>query len=366
MIKVIRPLVSGVLAFAALSARSAFAHGEATPIEGVAWWSAWPPGSSVTITILILAVIYAVGIVRRSHRVDRSRAWRHVSFFVGLGAIFLSLQSPIDPIGERLFFVHQIQHLLLRMMGPMFIALAWPAGVLTAGTPKLLRRYLLAPVVSNRAMRAVFHAASRPVPATALFIGSLYFWQIPGYHNLGVADDTVHYVMHVSMFGAGLVFWLAVFGRRAAPYGIRHGVRLLMLVIAILSNIVLGSFIALKIRVLYSVYDVLGRPYGFSALNDEQIGGIIIWIPSSMMCLFGVFVVIEMYGRLERRLELKRIRWSPSNSAAFLYPTTGAELIARAGPRNRTMAAGFVAFTISIFAAAIFIGVLSNLTGALR
>ena len=331
-------------------------------VEGQAWL-AWKADTAVTVPTLIASAIYVAGMLRRDRRAANAVPnWRHVSFFAGVIAILLALQSPIDVVGERLFFVHQIQHLLLRMLGPMLIALAWPTGTLIAGTPKFLRHRLLAPTVSNRLIRGVYGSISHPVSATALFIAVLYFWQIPSFHNRAVVDDNVHYLMHASMFAAGLIFWLLIFERRGAPHGTRHGARVMMLVLAILSNIVLGSYTALKSQIFYSAYDVLGRPFGFAPLTDERIGGIIIWIPSSMMCLIGVLIVIQMYGRHEARSEFKRTRWSPSNSAMLLYPTTGRELVSMARRKNRSLAGGIAAFTVSVFAMSVFIGILSQLS----
>jgi len=352
----------GMLVFWFVGLQSAHALSGGTLVEGEAWL-AWKAEAGITVPILIASAIYVAGMLRRNRRVtDAIPNWRHVSFFVGLVTTFLALQSPIEVVGERLFFVHQIQHLLLRLLGPMLIALAWPTGTLIAGTPRVLRRNLLKPILSYRLVRRVYGAISHPVSATTLFIAVLYFWQIPSFHNRAVADDNVHFLMDASMFAAGLLFWLRIFERRGEPLGVRHGARVMMLVLVILSNIVLGSYTALKSQVLYSAYDVLSRPFGFAPLADEQIGGIIIWIPSSLMCLIGVLIVIQMYGRHEARSEFKRTRWSPSNSAILLYPTTGRELVRMAHTKNRSLAGGIAAFTVSVFAMSVFIGILSQLS----
>lgn len=340
-------------------AAPAHAHGGEGLTDGTAW-STWRLTADIVIPTALAALVYAAGMVRRSAATEPAPWWRHSLFFAGLAAVFLALQSPIDPLAERLFLVHQIQHLLLRMLGPMLIALSWPQGVLIAGLPATIRRTLLAPVVANRAIQGVFATVSNSVVATAIFIGTLYFWQIPRYHNLALLNEPVHYVMHATMLLAGLIFWWRVFDRRPPGHGLRYGVRLMMLWFVILSNILLGAYTALKTSVLYGAYDVLGRLFDHAPLADEQIGGFIVWIPSSMMCVIALLIVIHMWGRHETRLDQKRNACCPSSSVALFYPTTASELIQQQRPKNRTLALGFAAFVLTVFGAAILVGLLGS------
>lgn len=373
-----------VLGTLVASSTSALAHGGEEISERTAW-SAWHLTPDIVIPTALIAAVYVAGAIRR--RAGRKAApwWRLAMFFAGMAAVFLALQSPIDPIAERLFFVHQIQHLLLRMLGPMLLALSWPQGLLTAGLPTAVKGTVLAPTIRNAALRQTFGFVAHPAVVTVLFILALYFWEIPRYHNLALLNEPVHYLMHVTMLLAGLLFWWRVFdrrvpasgcglddgderwwrpfGRRRNPHGLGYGVRLMMLWIVILSNILLGSYTTLKTTVLYGAYDVLGRLYGYSPIADEQIGGVVIWIPSSMMCLIAVLIVIHLWGLHETRMDEQRVAEPSSNSAALLYPATATALIERARPKNRAMAAGFGLFVLTVFATAILVGVLYTVSG---
>jgi putative membrane protein len=329
-------------------------------------WSTWTLTADIVIPTALVALIYTAGMLRRAAATEGPRWPRHLLFFGGLAAVFLALQSPIDPIAERLFFIHQTQHLLLRMVGPLLLALAWPQGILIAGTPAAVRRTLLTPVVGNGAVRQVFRFATQPIVVTAIFIASLYVWQIPRLHNVALLNETIHYLMHATMLLAGLIFWWRIFDMRPAPQGLHYGARLMILWIVILSNIILGAYTTLKSTVLYGAYDVTGRLFDVRPLTDEQLGGVIIWIPSSMMCLIAVLIVIHMWGRHETRLDERRTTWSPSNSAALLYPTSASGVIERARPKNRLLALGITAFVVAVFATAIIAGVLNNRSGAAR
>ena len=141
-----------------------------------------------------------------------------------------------------------------------------------------------------------------------------------------------------------------------------YGTRLMMLWMVTLSNIALGAYTTLKTTLLYPAYDVAGRLFHVPPLVDESIGGFIIWVPGSMMCLVAIIVVVNLWGRHETRMDAVRERLVSSGRGAA-YPTTGAALVEGARLKNRTLAIGFSAFAFVMFAAAILIAVLNHLTG---
>ena len=275
--------------------------------------------------------------------------------------MFLALQSPIDTFSEHVFVLHQVQHLLLHSLGPVLFMLAVPQGLLIAGMPEWLRRHVLARVITNRALRATFGFISRPSVATFLFVGTLYFWQIPSYHDLAVLNDAAHYLMHVTMLAAGLVFFWRVFDSRPEPFGTRYLTRAAMLWVTICTNILIGAFLTFKTQVLYTAYDVLGRLWVLNALQDEQFGGLTIWIPGSMMCVVALLLVIRMWGKHETKLENWRQRGitvaaNPSGPA-FTSRNSGLQMRAK----NRALASRLVVITLTVFATAIGVAVLGKI-----
>lgn len=89
----------------------------------------------------------------------------------------------------------------------MLLALSWQQGLLTVGLPLGVKRYVLAPILSNGFLRSMFGFLSQPVIATVLFSTALYFWEIPKFHNLALVNEPIHYVMRATMLLAGLIFW---------------------------------------------------------------------------------------------------------------------------------------------------------------
>ena len=257
---------------AVLAPGPAFAHTQQEGVAGGAQALAWNLPPDIVIGIAILAAVYAVGLWRHRNRASTAPGWKHVSFFSGLAALFIALASPLDAAADRLFFMHQVQHLLLQTAGPMLLLLAAPQTLLVAGMPEIARRRLLAPIMASVVIRRLFGLLTRPWVAAFLLVASLYTWQWPPYHDASVLDNGVHYFMHVTMLAAGLLFYASVFDPRPAPLGASYGTRISVLLFAMTGNMLLGAGIAIKDDVLYTAYDILGRLWEFDALTDERLG----------------------------------------------------------------------------------------------
>jgi putative membrane protein len=335
----------------------AFAHGGAELTADTAWthWNLTP--QMVVLSLLVL-VIYGRGITRRQKIQNPPSLLRHISFVLGILVVFIALQSPIDPVAERLFSMHQLQHLLLRMLGPMLITLSWPEAVFIAGLPTWARRRLLSPIVSNRALRSVFKFLSRAPNIFIVFLASLYVWQIPAIHNAAILNSALHYLMHISMLAAGLLFFYLMFDRRDPPAGLSYPVRLLLLIGTAVSNSLIGSITTLKTVVVYTAYDVDGRLFGIPPLADEAIGGYIMWMPASMMCLIAILLVLHGWGKQETRAYARSTRWSASNSAALEFPQTADELRIKVKTVNKTTGLTLASVAIAMFLLAFSIPIL--------
>lgn len=87
-----------------------------------------------------------------------------------------------------------------------------------------------------------------------------------------------------------------------APYGARAGALWFMMT----ATILLGAALALKSRALYPAYGDAGRPWGLSALQDERLGGLIVWMPDSLAGLPALFFLMRLWNAQEARAEGRR------------------------------------------------------------
>ena len=325
----------------------AFAHAGAHVVAG----SAWRFTPDIVVATSIAAALYFAGLRRLGGRESSPGAARIACFIAGLLSILVALQSPLDAFADHSFAMHQVQHLLLHATGPMLVMLGLPQGPMAAGTPLALRRWVIQPATSSRALRWLVGALSRPPVAAGLFIGALYAWQIPRYHDMAVLDDGVHYAMHISMLVAGLVFFRCVFDPRPEPFGAPVRTRMLIVWAALAANIVLGAYTALKQGVLYAAYDQAGRAWELDALADEQIGGLVAWIPGSMMYVAAALLLLDLWSRHETRADERRRRGLPPAGAAQAGP--------RGAPDNRALGLKLGIVAIAAFSIALAIGVSS-------
>ena len=250
-------------------------------LRSTSWPVEWP------LTAVVLAgLLYHLG----GRRPDR---WRSVSFYGGLVALALAIDSPVDAYADSLFWVHMVQHVLLTMVAPPLLLLGRPWPRVTRALPLDVRRPIARSVLVGTTLaplRRALRRLSEPLPAFALFNGVLLVWHLPVLYDLTLRDGPVHDLEHALFFGTALLFWahLTPVGRRPA---LGHGQRAVYGLGAILVSWALALVLALASAPLYPAYASLGRrPGGLSALADQQIAAGVMWVPASVPFTIAVFV----------------------------------------------------------------------------
>jgi len=257
-------------------------------------------------TIVLCCVGAAVLYWRGRHHVTAGRA---TAFWIGLTLIYLALQTRFDYYAQHMFFIHRLQHLLLHHVGPFLIAWAAPAGALAAGVPKKFRRgFLLQPLV--RWVAPIYRVLQQPMFAALLFVGLIYLWLIPEIHFTAMLNVPLYNAMNWGMAIDGLLFWWMVFNRRAADSSdARHyGGRILLLFLIMFPQIIIGAYIALSRHELYQSYAVCGRAWPLSPITDQQLGGLITWIPPAMMSIAGALILLRRWMD-EQRNAIGKEKW---------------------------------------------------------
>ncbi len=337
-----RTVVRAVSAFGLASlSTAAFAHGDEIA-PGASWWSLWQWSPEILIALALTLAIYLRGISRG----PRPPVAHIVAFVAGLLAFFAALVSPIEPLADHIFAVHQVEHMLLRTLGPMLIFASLPQAVLMRGLPSGVRRSVAGGMAGNRVVRGVFGFLTAPPVATGLFLFASFFWMVPHWHDLAILDEPIHYVWHISLLVTGLIFFSVIFDRRRPPAGPSLGARLAMFVVAALGNILLGSFLTFKTVPLYDAYLHIGHLWAVPMLLDEETGGAIMWMPGCMMFAAAAGLMLYRWGQEEARGDALRRRDGRAAPA----------LAAGANSRLALSLAGFaVAMLLIAFTAAVTI-----------
>ena len=283
-----------ILVSALLFAPAALARGNAHSVdlmEGWAWWI-------TAITVLVI-VWYAAGVRRRARHGRRESLWRQAAFYSGVLILHFAVEPPLDVLEDHLFSAHMFQHMIIRVVGPMLLALSVPLANLIAGLPRPLRRYLLRPLVKSRALQKTWAFLVHPFWSAFLWMAAFYVWQWPPFFNTTVRAEWVDDFQHIVLLITALFFWWMAFDPRGRPGAVRYGVRVLAVLATLFPNIAIGAYITFTPHDLYQAYDVTGRVWGVSRALDQQIGGLLIWVPGSMMTVFGALIVFVRWLRDE-------------------------------------------------------------------
>jgi cytochrome c oxidase assembly factor CtaG len=291
--------------------------------------SSWSFRPEVIIPLLILGTLFLIGWRRlraRGGRVTGWRtlgaAWRPVSYIAGLLVVALALLSPFDVLVQQLFFMHMIQHLLLIMIAPPLLLLPNPLPFLLWGLPGPLRLGVggaLNSVINKQsAVGRVLRLMTTPVAVWFIFVGVIIGWHDPALYNAALRSDWVHDLEHVTMFAAGMLYWWLVSGAGPRLHkNLSRMAKIAFILAVIPPNMALGIVLAFSQQPIYAFYSDMPRLWGISALDDQRISGVIMWIPGNMMHFMTALAIIFMILSGEgRKPATKESAWAEGDALA--------------------------------------------------
>jgi putative membrane protein len=250
-------------------------------------WSVHP---SVLIGTGLLGALYVWGIgpLRWRYRLGPpAPAWKVACFMAGLAVLLVSLNGPIHDLSDYyLFWVHMAQHLLLTLVLP---------PLLIAGTPG----WLLSPLVRRPAIRAVARFLTHPVTAGLVFTITLAVWHTTGAYDLMMRDHDVHVVTHILFMVAAVIMWWPVMSPVPEVPPLPLGPRMLYLFLVSIPMQLVAAIITLADSVLYGWYAEAPRTWGLSPLDDQKVGGLLMWIPGNLYMFLAIGVVFFFWAKEE-------------------------------------------------------------------
>lgn len=283
-----------------------------------AFFEPWEFSWLVQLSVWASLLLYFNGL-RKSAPEQRPGYAPIAAFVIGVVLMYLVTQTYYDYLSQYMFFVHRVQHLVLHHMGPFLVALAAPAPVLARGIPRPVRAWFGRRRVLAAACTGLYRVLQQPLVASILFAGLIIFWLSPRVHFDAMISRPLYWVMNWSMALDGLLFWWLIFNREAGGITPRlgYGTRLLMLVAVMLPQIIVGASITFAGSNWFEVYAVCGRAWPLDPMTDQQIGGVITWVPAAMMSSVAGVIVIWFWLRedpLLRKRRLSRTRTLPAGS----------------------------------------------------
>jgi putative membrane protein len=296
--RVARAVLAAAAAVLTLPA-GVLAHGQAAPapeLPGVLLAWRLDPFPLAGVAVAATAYLWMARVVSAAHPANRPPIWRTAAFLAGLAAILLALVSPIEAYEGQLFSVHMVQHMLLELVAAPLLLLGAPATLaLRAAAPSVRRRLLS--VLHSRFVAIL----SFPLLAWVLFAAVNWGWHLSSLYDQALENPLLHYVQHASFLAAALLFWWPVIGADPSRWRLPYPVRLFYLFLAMPQNSFLGVALMSAPAVLYSHYLTNLRAWGPSALADQTMGGILMWVVGDVVFLLAMGCVVAAWVRHEDR-----------------------------------------------------------------
>jgi cytochrome c oxidase assembly factor CtaG len=245
-------------------------------------WMEWEFEPGIVIPLAISAVLYAIG--SRGH-IGLTRVQR-TCFWAGWVSLVVALVSPLHPLGEVLFSAHMVQHEILMLVSAPLLVLSRPLVTFLWAVPFKWRRALGRWSKMNPVHRSWLWLTA-PLTAWWIHAIAIWVWHAPPLMDATLESDLVHAAQHLSFFLSALLFWWALFyahGRRA------YGSGLLYIFTTAVHTGILGALLTFAPHPWYAPYANTTQPWGLTPLQDQQIGGLIMWVPASI-----VYIVAGLY-----------------------------------------------------------------------
>ncbi len=264
------------------------------PATVLAFLEPYEPSPTVWVVCAGALGCFLLGAWRLRRRGQRAGRVAVVAFPLGVALMYVALQTRFDYDAQHLFFLHRLQHLILHHLAPFLIAWSAPQVIFAAAFPewRQVRRW---PGVGGAGR--FYHVIQQPAVAGGLFVGLIWVWLMPDLHIAAMLNVPLYHLMNWGMAVDGLLFWWMIFNMTDSRASVAShiGVRLLVLGLIMFPQILIGSAIALSQRDLYPTYALCGRLLPLDAMTDQQLGGLLTWIPAAMMSVVGALILVRRW-----------------------------------------------------------------------
>jgi putative membrane protein len=269
-------------------------------------WRAWSFEPGVIVALALPAWGYVRGLRvlwARGAGHGGIERWEAAAFALGWVVLALSLLSPIHALGEVLFSAHMVQHELLMAVAAPLLVLGRPLLPLIWALPARLRlgvgRLAMVPGV-----RRAWWVLSAPLPATLIHGIAIWAWHAPGLFQATLHSELVHALQHLSFLGSGLLFWWALLHGHGERRG--YGVAVLAVFITAAHTGALGALLAFAQTDFYPQYARTTPTWGLTPLEDQQLAGLVMWVPASVVYLLAALGLFWGWLReSERRVAIR-------------------------------------------------------------
>jgi len=216
------------------------------PSEIFSQWN-WDAG---VLTALLFSAAFGVYAVIKLHLTRYQIHCGAVAWFL----LFVLFVSPLCALTSALFSARVVHHAIL-------FAIVAP---------------LLAIAAADISRKTILNAGS----PTFIFLAhmlAIWIWHAPWPYALALGNGSIYWLMQVTLFGSGIVFWTHVLKSRESRF-----VPVLLLLGTTVHMALLGTIITFAPHALYEPHFQTTSPWRLTPLEDQQLGGLIMWIPAAL------------------------------------------------------------------------------------
>jgi putative copper resistance protein D len=261
-------------------------HDELTPLTPVTFFTRAEPFSLPTLLMLVAAGLYLAGVVRLRRRGDAWSPGRTACYLIGLALIGLVTVTGLEAYDTSLLSVHMVQHMVMSMVSPIFLALGAPV-TLALRTLGPRPRSALLTVLHSRAARLY----SFPLVSGGIYVVTPFVLYFSGLYRLSLQHPTVHTLVHIHLVAVGCLFYWPLIGLDPVPGRQPYPMRALIMFLSTPFHTVLGLTVMQSSNLLGGDwYPSLDLPWADPA-GDQRLAGGILWAG-------GEFVAVAMLGAL--------------------------------------------------------------------
>ncbi len=276
-------------------------HEHLPPLTFVTFFTRADPFSVATLLVLVSAGLYIAGVRRLLRRGD---AWSHhrtAVFLLGLLLIMLVTATGLEAYDTSLLSVHMVQHMVMSMVAPIFLAL---------GAPVTLALRTLGPGPRGVLMRVLHSRVAKfyafPLVSFGLYVTTPVVLYFSGLYRLTLENTFAHELVHLHLIAVGCLFFWPLIGLDPLPGRMTYPMRALLMFLSTPFHTVLGLTVMESSSLLGGDwYPSLGLDWT-DPVADQRLAGGILWAGGEFVAVTMLLALVVQWMRHSER-EARRI-----------------------------------------------------------
>lgn len=279
-------------------------------IDFTFWLTQWNLSPSLLVGGMLVIGLYCYALGPYHKRYYATVPLKHsqtAAFLLGVVIMLLALISPLDALGDDyLFSAHMLQHLCLTTFGPPLLLL---------GTPE----WMLERLLKRRVIFLLLKVLTWAPLAFVLYNADFLLWHIPSLYNMTLESERVHILEHITFIIFGILSWWPIFSPTRQLPRLSLGGQVLYIFLMGMPAVLLGAGLTFM-PPLYTPYLSAPIVWGISHAVDQQLGGLIMWVPVNLfyILIMSVLFIRWMQGQEAKQIEAERQGDAINNDVGIL------------------------------------------------